>query len=773
MDVISPREEIENFDIKFRVKRIIHRDIGKRTAIVNGILLEKPSKMRKLTREMTIVGVFPSIFKDDEFEAEAQYEMDNNYGPKLKLTKIPEYVIPENEKALAKFIAIRIKGLGLKKATEMVSDLGLNIIDLICADKVDFSKYKISEKKGEAIKKGLSNIVSFERLAISIQELGFPLYYATKIYKEFGETSLQVLKENPYKISDIELLPFSVVDMIAKKNGLVYDCEERIQASIKAFINYRILNYGDICIYQSMLIANLNSFLLKEGCYSEKITRKRIKECLSKLISKKDIICEQDDLLNKYLYKPHYNKVEKTIVNRIISFVNDWRPPFCKEFQIDLFIDDWERKYGELDGLQIQAIKNSLLNNISILTGNPGTGKTFTTNLIVKCIQSIKKNAKISLLAPTGKASERITELTGLKASTIHRGLQLKQFFGDTKIEPIDADFIIIDESSMIDAELFAILMKSIGDDSRIIFVGDFEQLPPVGAGLVLKDLIETKKIPIIRLTTIFRQARNSDIIMNSQAIINGLDTKNKKGFQIDTTEDSDFHFIEENNTLKIQDKIEKLLDDLLAKGYKLRDISLLTCMKKGDLGTLELNERLQFKLNPNASKEDSVCYDLYGMIKFYIGDRVIQTQNNYDLQVFNGYVGEIINIFEDINEKGQEQTRIEVEYAQQGKTVIYSENQIGELDLCYVMTIHKSQGSEFPVIIIPVHFSQKQMLNRNLLYTGLTRGKKEVFMIGQPEALDYGIKHVETFQRLSRIKENVLKGLKEISEKEEKEISI
>lgn len=769
----TPKEERETFNVKFRIKRIIYRDIGKRIAIVNAILLEKPNKIRKLTREMTIVGIFPSIFKDDEFQGEVEYEMDNNYGPKLRLVKMPEYIIPENEKALAKFIAIRIKGLGLKKATEMVSDLGLNIIDLICEDKVDYSKYKISDKRGEAIKNGLSNIVCFERLAISIQELGYPLYYATKIYKEFGETSIQVLKENPYQLSNIELLPFSVADNIAKKNGFKYDCEERIEAGIRAFINFRIINYGDICIYQTMLIANLNKFLLKEGCYLENITRKKIKEYLIKTIEKKDIICKQDSFLNKYLYKPHYYKIEQTIVSRIISFINDWRPPFCKEFQIDLFIDEWERKYGELDGLQIQAVKNSLLNNISILTGNPGTGKTFTTNLIVKCIQSIKKNAKISLLAPTGKASERITELTNLKASTIHRGLQIKQFFGDTKIEPIDADFIIIDESSMIDAELFAILMKSIGDDSRIIFVGDFEQLPPVGAGLVLKDLIETNKIPIIRLTTIFRQARDSDIIMNSQAIINGLNSKNKKGFKINTPEDSDFHFIKEGNTLKIQDKIEKLLDELLLKGYKLRDISLLTCMKKGDLGTIELNERLQLKLNPNATKEDSIFYDLYGVVKFYIGDRVIQTKNNYDLQVFNGYVGEIINIFEDINEKGQEQVQIQVEYAQQGKTVIYSESEISELDLCYAMTIHKSQGSEFPVIIMPIHFSQKQMLNRNLLYTGLTRGKKEVFMIGQQEALDYGIQHVESFQRLSQIKENVLTGLKVISEKEDKEILI
>lgn len=751
----------EKFLIKFRIKKIIYREPIKRTAIVKAIILEKPDDAKRITKEMIIKGIFPSLFENDEFEGTVEYTINDIYGPQLNLLRYPNYIIPENEKALAKFIAIKVKGLGEKKALKIVEDLGLNAIDIICEGKVDFTKYGIKEKREKQILKALKNVVSFERLAIYIQELGYPLYYAVRIYKEFEENSLQIIKENPYKVCLLNLLPFTVADKLAKKHDLKYDNPNRIQAAIHSYINFRIHMYGDVCIYQTVLLSQFNNYLKQIGVYQEFISRKKIMEVLIKEITEKRLIVETDIYMNSYLYEPIYAEFENIITKKIVSLVNDWRTPFCKEFEIDMFLDDWEDKYGELDELQVQAVKNSLLNNISILTGNPGTGKTFTTNLIVKCIQSIKKHAKICLLAPTGKASERITELTGLKASTIHRGLNLKEFSTHT-VEKIEDDFIIIDESSMIDISLFAILMNSIGDNSRVIFVGDIEQLPPVGSGLILKDLIECKVIPTIKLTKIFRQAKDSDIIMNAHAMIHGLDSKKTGGFTLKTKPDSDFCFISENNTLKIQEKIEKLIDDLLASGYKLNDICLLSPMKNEEIGTIELNERLQKKLNPNATNEKAIYYDLFGVTKFYIGDRVIQTKNNYDLQVFNGYVGEILNIFEGVDGRGQAQIQMTVDYPQQGKTVTYSENEICQLDLCYAMTIHKSQGSEFPVVIMPIHFVQKTMLNRNLLYTGLTRGKKQVYMIGQSEAIDYGINHMEHFQRISRVKEKILFTLKE-----------
>ena len=764
------KKEDEAFKVKFRVKHINFRATNGNFAIVNALILNKPEEDRRLSKQMTIKGDFNVLFKNDEFEGEVKYGFDEEYGPSLILQKLPSYVKPENEEALAKFIATRVPRLSAKKAFEIVSDYGLDTIDLICRDKVDFSKYHISDIRANKIKVLLSHIVCFENLAIVIQELGYPLYYATKIYKEYGENSLFALRKNPYRLSTEGILPFSVADNLGQKLKIAYNSEERIKGAIHGYLNYRIVSQGDICVYKSVLVCNLNKYLKQFGSFSEKLTRKEIRTVLNDEIEKGNLVCERDELLNSFIYEPFLSNVENIIIDKIITLISDWKTPFCKDYQIDLFIDEWEKKYGELDALQIQAIRNSLLNNISILTGNPGTGKTFTTNLIVKCILSIKKKAKICLLAPTGKASERITELTGLKASTIHRGLDINQFSDSSKIEPIDADFIIVDESSMIDAQLFARFLKAVGEETRVILVGDVEQLPPIGAGLVLKDLIDSKKIPTIKLTTIFRQAKDSDIIMNAHAMIKGLDTKNKHGFNIKTTDDSDFHFIKENNTIKIQDKVEKLIDGLLTNGYHLNDICLLAPMKKGDIGTFELNERLQKKLNPNATDENAVCYNLFETTKFYIGDRVIQTKNNYDLQVFNGYVGEIIEIFEGVDGRGCAETQIRVEYPQQNKTVVYPEKFIDELDLCYAMTIHKSQGSEFPVIIIPIHLSQKQMLNRNLLYTGLTRGKKEVFMIGQEEAINYGINHVEIFQRISRIKEKILQKLAIIYKKEETE---
>lgn len=757
------------YAIKFRVKRIVYRNPETKHTIVNAVLLEKPKGVRKITKEMIIQGFFPTVFESDEFQANVVYQVHKNYGPQLEIQSFPDYLIPENEHALAKFLAFRVKGLGIKTATRIVNDLGVDTIQRLTSDhSLDFSKWKISKKKAESIRKSLENILGFERLAILIQEQGLPLYLAVNLYREFEDHALHLVQTNPYFLSIKGFISFSVADKLARRAGLPFDDQNRIEGAIHAYMRYRIYSLGDVCIYQSVLISDLNEFLKWNGSYEEIVKRNQIKQILKELIQQKQIKTERDSYLNTYLYTPEMYEVEDIIVTKIFSLISDYRPPFCKETDVQVFLDDWERTYGELDGLQIQAVYNALLNNISILTGNPGTGKTFTTNLIVKAILSIRKNAKISLLAPTGKASERVTELTGLAASTIHRGLHINTFELGGAYDKVDADFIIVDESSMIDAPLFAKLMRRVDDHSRLIFVGDIEQLPPVGPGLILKDLIETGAIKTIRLTTIFRQAKDSEIVMNAHAMIAGLNSKNSKGFQLHTDPDSDFQFIQEDNTLKIQEIVEQLIRDQMKEGYTLDDICLLTPMKKGDLGTLEFNERFQQQFNPNVNDPTAISYNLFGTVHFYEGDRVIQTHNNYDLNVFNGFVGEIREIFEGVNGRGQAEMQMRVYFPNQDKTVTYPEKFIHELDLCYAMTIHKSQGSEFPVVILPVHMSQKTMLNRNLLYTGLTRGKQKVYMVGQADAIDYGIDYVEHFQRTSRIQSKILKKTEKMKEDEE-----
>lgn len=753
-------------NIVFRVKKINYRKQMNKYSIIKAVIL-KESLGLKLSKEVTVKGNFPVIFEGDEFEAEAIYLLDDIYGYYFQLKGLPKLITPENEKSLAEFIKNRVNRLGIKKANAIVENFGLDSIRIIREEYNALTSIKgITEKTAKRIHNEMMAHESFENLLVFIQSMGIESRIAVSIYDKYGDISISRIRHNPYCICNDNIssnIDFKYAEKIAFNLNKSPLSIERVKSGILEYIEFRANSFGDLCVYKEMVYDDLNKFLNRFGFFNDIVIPKDIiDKALKELKTESKIVFEEDYNGQVYIYKKLWNIIENKIVGDLKNVLTEFIPPFCRKEEIDDFIKDYEHKYFILDEKQKKAVYMALLNGISILTGSPGTGKTQTTNTIVQCIKSIKPNARILLLAPTGKASNRMTELTNMEASTIHRGLKLHCFNPGMSVEPLFADFIVIDESSMIDAYIFHKLLSSIENGTRILFVGDVEQLPSVGAGLILRDMIESLVIPTTKLTKIFRQAEGSYIVKNAHKMIEGKTTKDIDGLDISNKSESNFIYWDDKNTLTIKNKIMRSIDRLTNfYKYKSSDICILTPMRIGDLGTNELNSLLQEKLNPPNYKKDE--FEVSPLIKFRLGDKVMQTKNNYDLDVFNGDVGIISDIYSEI-ENGIEVSMIDVNY--NGRTVTYEEIQFEELELAYAMTVHKSQGSEFKAVIMPIHMSQKKLLNRNLVYTGITRAKEIIIVIGDNEALDYAVEHVEICNRISRLKEKIkkIKTLKTVS---------
>ena len=747
-------------ELQFKVKNINFRDIQSRFTICKTKVLSYKSD-KNISSEITVKGTFPSIYKDDEFQLDGLLKFDETFGWYVEAVSIPQVIIPQNIKALAQFISKRVKGLSLKKSLEIVEVLGLTTLSQIKKDKnVLYKVNGLSDKKINSIYTQLIEHEDFEQLSMYIQSMNIEGNIACKIYEKFKGDSLIKLKSNPYCICYDNEIPFSYADKIAFNLGIPYNNKFRINTAIINYLHYRANNKGDICIYKDVLFNELNDYLKKVGFYKDNLLPpEEIRAGISNLTELGSITIETDKNYVECIYLSFFNYIENNIVKNLKRIMTEWKTPFCVDKQIDDFLDDYEKKYFPLDIKQKEAVYMALKNGLSILTGGPGVGKTQTTNTIVKCILAIKPKARIELLAPTGKASTRMKELINMKASTIHRELKINPYRKSNDLDEIDCDFVIIDESSMIDANIFNKLISSISDNTRVIFVGDVDQLPSVGAGLILRDMIDSGVIPVTRLTKIFRQGQNSIIVQNSHKIIKGITTSSPNGLDVSNKKGSNFIFWDEQNALKVKEKMLLSIDRLIDKyNMKFNDICILTPMRKGELGSIELNRLLQKKLNPPAYNKAE--YEIDSLNCFRVGDKVIHTKNNYDLAVFNGDVGIITKIYTDISSTGAIETMMDVSYPQHENDISYSEKDFEELELCYCMTIHKSQGSEFPAVIMPIHRLQKEMLNRNLLYTGVTRAKEIFIGIGELDILDEAVNKIDITIRTSLLKEKLIEAL-------------
>ena len=675
----------------------------------------------KVGREhITVVGVLPFISIGDNVKFTGSYTVHQVYGKQFS-AQMYETVAPKTVAAILRYLSSGIiKGVGPATAERIVEKFGADALDVIQNTPEDLALIRgISKEKALSISEEYKKQYGIRDLMLLLAQYQVSMEICVRIFQKLGTKSSEIIKENPYILcrDDIDF-SFERVEKIAFDFGISPDNELRLISGIEYVLRKNLLN-GHTCLPRKKLVPVASKLLECDEVRIEKICDKMIENLA---VYTKTV----DD--NDFLMLPQYYNAEDYIAARLLaakSYNNSG-------LHIDeLEIDYVENKLGiKFEQLQRDAIKQAMLGGVFVLTGGPGTGKTTTLNAIIELFE--QRDVNIQLAAPTGRAAKRMTELTGREAKTIHRLLEVEwtseenQKFARNERNPLECDVIVIDEASMIDSLLFESLLRALKICCKIILVGDTDQLPSVSAGNVLNDILSSEKYSAVCLKKVFRQAMSSKIITNAHAIINGTpcDLSNKN---------SDFFMLHNNSPFDVCNTVLELCDSRLPNAYgfdKLSDIQILCPSRKGEAGTVNLNNLLQSTLNPRAEHQPQLSYK---GVFYRVGDKVMQIKNNYDLQwqrddgetgfgVFNGDVGYITHI--DI--KGG---IVIVKF--DDRTVTYFVENIGELELAYAVTVHKSQGSEFDCVILPLIDTPPQLLYRNLLYTAVTRAKKMLIVVG------------------------------------------
>lgn len=689
--------------------------------------------------ELICVGFFQGIDQGENVKITGQYVEHAVYGLQLKAEKIT-VIAPEDAYAMERYLAGgAIKGIGASLAKRIVKKFGSDTFRIMEEEPERLAEIKgISERKAMEIGGLMENRKELRDAMVFLQKYGITNNLALKVYDAYGMRLYSVIQENPYQLAEeIDGIGFKRADEIAKKAGIRIDSQFRINSGI--------------CYTLSQALAEGHTFLPREELVRRAVllldvAAEQVEEALPNLAMEKKIVIKQEEgMVCCYPARIYYEELAcARMLHDLNNICNQGELNPEEERRLQNQIENVERELAvELDELQHLAVVEAAKNGIFILSGGPGTGKTTTINAIIRYFE--KEGMDILLAAPTGRAAKRMTEATGFEAKTIHRLLELNGAFAEdnkrahfekNESNPLETDVLIIDEMSMVDIHLFYALLRALPLETRLILVGDVNQLPSVGPGQVLRDLIESQKFPLVMLRKIFRQASKSDIVVNAHKI--------NRGEEIPLTNKSeDFFFLKRNNADVIYKHMILLITEKLPRYVKAspRQIQVLTPMRKGNLGVEVLNEILQRYLNPpSKDKKEHVC----GAAVFREGDKVMQIKNNYQLEweivnrynlpvdkgtgIFNGDMGIIVSI----NEFAQALT---VEY-EDNKRVQYHFSQLDELELAYAVTIHKSQGSEYPAVIMPLLSGPRQLLNRNLLYTGITRAKKCVTLIGSEETI-------------------------------------
>lgn len=705
------------------------------------------AKVKSGSEKITIVGVIPYITEGQNLRMTGQWVIHPQFGQQFKVEACEE-TLPATLVGIERYLSSGIiTGIGPVTAKKIVEKFGEQTFEIL---ENDISRLKeiegIGEKKIEIIYESYYKQREVKSIMVFLQSYGVTPNQCMKIYKRFGSDSISVVKNNPYILTEeVSGIGFKTADKIARSLGVEINSPYRIQSGIKFIIN-------EFCALGNTYMP-LDK-LLKEGiailCVSGEDVEKGVIE--SALEGK--IKVETIDGVDCVFTLPYYY-CELSVTKKILTLVFEKYDKL--NIDVDREIENFETRNNiNFAESQKEAIRGIIENGVEIITGGPGTGKTTIINCIIELFEGAGLNVVMG--APTGRAAKRMSEATGREAKTIHRLLELgysddedTAFLKDEE-SPLECDVIIIDEASMVDIMLMNSLLKAVSLGTRVIIVGDVDQLPSVGPGNVLRDLIESKCVKVVKLKDIFRQSKESLIIVNAHRINNGemplLNEKNK-----------DFYFIREDDPncilTTLIELINKRLPGFNKSWNKLQHIQILSPMRKGILGVHNLNIELQKILNPeDKNKKEKKFRD----ITFRIGDKVMQTKNNYSLKwtriagkgenegigVFNGDVGFIESIDEESN-------TLKVVFEEE-RMVIYDFIYLDELDLAYAVTIHKSQGSEFPVVIIPSFMGPPMLMNKNLLYTGITRAKQMVVVVGSIKAMHFMINNNRSFERYSSL---------------------
>lgn len=697
---------------------------------------------------ITCVGETENLEVEDAIELDGEYITHKVYGEQFKFDTYKK-VMPRSNEALIDYIASNVRGVGKKTAERIVNEFGEKTVDVI-----RYNKEKLQGIKGLSDEKinDMSYFFNEEwdkwNAIEYLSDFSISVVRAGKIYKALGKDTIDIVKENPYSLLKfVNNLDFKVVDNIGKKQGISLNDEARLDAGVLYALT-KTTEFGHTCIEYDELLNNAAKLL--------EVSKEEIENTIVRLsMSEKVFLEEIND--STFIFRRSFYIAEQNIANRIIGqTVLDKKP---KNYSTHIERVS-EKNSLVLSEEQISAINTALNSSISIITGGPGTGKTTIIKCIIDIIEDIGK--EYVLCAPTGRAAKRITETTKKEAKTLHRLLEITKVndddfdsFLDTQVKMVEADFIIVDEASMIDIMMMNNLLKAIDDNTRIIFVGDVNQLPSVGPGNVLKDIIDSNTVETTYLSEIYRQSSKSDIILNAHRVNNGNypEFKNK---------DTDCFFI---NTTSVEDtktEIESLLSyrlESFADIDKLKDLQILTPMKKTELGAIELNKLAQDILNPKSSNKKE---KEFASKTFRVGDKVMQIVNNYDKRttvdgigfegVYNGDIGYIIDIdFE------TEEMLVKFD---DDRVVAYEFDELEQLEHAYAVTIHKSQGSEFDYVILPLFIGYKKLFTRNLLYTAITRAKKMLIVVGSKKIMNFMVDNIEEKRRKTGLKEKLLKLL-------------
>ncbi len=682
--------------------------------------------------EITCVGIFPSTPEGTYLEVEGELSVHPVYGEQIRVSAF-RIKTPEDAPAMERYLASGvIKGIGATLAGRIVKKFGEDTFRIIEEEPERLSEVKgISDRKAREISEQFEEKRELRSAMVFLQGYGISNRLAVKIYEKYRDQMYEVMRENPYRLAeDITGVGFKTADEIAKNAGIAPDSEHRVKAGILYTLSEEI-GAGNVFLPRDQLIEESAALL---GVDPEITDR-----CLMDLVIARRVIVKERDGV-PVIYLSLYYYMECNVARMLLD---------CN-VEFDVTAEEIDRRLarvekGEgitLEDEQRQAIITSALRGLTVITGGPGTGKTTTINTMIHFFENERMD--VLLAAPTGRAAKRMTETTGHDAQTIHRLLEISSGIAEgeqrtgevlrferNEENPLEADVIIIDEVSMVDLTLMHSLLRAVLPGTRLVLVGDVNQLPSVGPGTVLADLIASGNFPVVRLSRIFRQAEQSDIIVNAHKINAGepivMDNHSK-----------DFFLIESPEVLQIQRTTVALVTDKLPKyvGAKVQEIQVLTPMRKGELGVENLNRLLQRYVNPPADDKPEVTI---GETTFRQGDKVMQTKNNYQLEwevrgrhnlpidagtgVFNGDMG----VLERINTFGEV---LEVVF-DDGKRVEYSYGDAQELELAYAVTVHKSQGSEYPAVVIPLLAGPKMLFYRNLLYTAVTRAKKCVTIVG------------------------------------------
>lgn len=722
-------------DEKQELSGVIERFLFQSTDNGFGVFIVKTK-----SQSITVRGYVPAIHPGEQVHLEGSWTTHPKFGRQFEATKCTA-TLPTSVQGIQKYLSSGlIKGIGPTYAEKLVNHFGSHVLEII-----DTKPERLSEVDGIGAKR-IEKIVTawhdqkeISTVMIFLQEHGVSPTYAAKIYKTYGQQAIALVKENPYRLADdIWGIGFKVADGIAQHLGFSHDSIKRIKAGIIFVINNAI-SQGHLYVEIDQLKQTVVSLLELD---QTDLIAQRLKHALHDLHETQKIKLVSHNNLH-YITLSQFYFTEKSLANRILELSSTSSP---HTFDIDRIYTSLRNNTDEiaLNEDQQRGIMAALQHKITVITGGPGTGKT----TLIKKLLSILDEHLISykLAAPTGRAAKRIMEGTKRHAMTIHRLLEFdfsSRSFSHNEQHALKLDFLIIDEASMIDIFLAHAIIKALPSHAHVIFIGDIHQLPAVGAGNFLGDLIASNKIACVELQHIFRQAQDSMIVVNAHRVHKGeFPTSKIEGAK------RDFLFIKEDNPENISQHLEHIFKKGLAMCRIHKDDAIvLVPMNKGTVGTQTINHTLQSMLNTNqhAAKVSTA------FTTFKVGDRVMQIRNNYDKHVFNGDMGSI----EQIN---QEDRMISVAYPD--RTIEYEYNELDELVLAYAISIHKSQGSEFQAVIIPIFMQHFTLLQRNLLYTAITRAKKMCILIGQTKAIAMAIKNNKDINRITFLKEYLTSDL-------------